>query len=179
MRSVDERQCLTGAPRPPGHSDPFRDRHRRGTRPDTSLMWADVVSLAGTNSRLIARYVVFMTVAGVITYNGGVDANTILIVGAMAVTPDLLPITATPPDRGIPEAGGGPGELRPTDPPVRTGFPISHRRSVRRALGRSERECRGACTANGCRTRERPGLRAVSAPRWRTRHCPSQPITTA
>jgi uncharacterized membrane protein len=34
-------------------------------------------------------------VAGVIACNGVVDTNPILIVGAMAVSPDLLPITAT------------------------------------------------------------------------------------
>ena len=35
-----------------------------------------------------------MAVAGVIACYGVVDANPILIVGAMAVSPDLLPITA-------------------------------------------------------------------------------------
>ncbi len=62
---------------------------------DTSLIWADVVGLAGSNSRLIARYLTFMAVAGVIACYGVLDANPILIVGAMAVSPDLLPITAT------------------------------------------------------------------------------------
>jgi uncharacterized hydrophobic protein (TIGR00271 family) len=61
----------------------------------TSLIWADVVGLAGTDARLIARYLVFMAVAGVIACYGVVDANPILIVGAMAVSPDLLPIIAT------------------------------------------------------------------------------------
>ena len=61
----------------------------------TSLIWADVVGLAGSNARLLARYVAFMAVAGVIACYGIVDANPILIVGAMAVSPDLLPITAT------------------------------------------------------------------------------------
>ena len=62
---------------------------------DTSLIWADVVGLAGSNARLIARYLAFMAVAGVIACYGVVDASPILIVGAMAVSPDLLPITAT------------------------------------------------------------------------------------
>lgn len=61
-----------------------------------SLIWADVVGLAGSNSRLIARYLAFMAVAGVIACYGIVDGSGILIVGAMAVSPDLLPITATP-----------------------------------------------------------------------------------
>jgi uncharacterized hydrophobic protein (TIGR00271 family) len=62
---------------------------------ETSLIWADVVGLAGSNARLIARYLAFMAVAGVIACYGIVDASPILIVGAMAVSPDLLPITAT------------------------------------------------------------------------------------
>jgi uncharacterized hydrophobic protein (TIGR00271 family) len=62
---------------------------------DTSLIWADVLGLAGSNSRLIGRYLAFMAVAGVIACYGVVDTNPILIVGAMAVSPDLLPITAT------------------------------------------------------------------------------------
>jgi uncharacterized hydrophobic protein (TIGR00271 family) len=62
---------------------------------DTSLIWADVLGLAGSNSRLIGRYLAFMAVAGVIACYGVVDVNPILIVGAMAVSPDLLPITAT------------------------------------------------------------------------------------
>jgi Domain of unknown function (DUF389) len=62
---------------------------------DSSLIWADVLGLAGSNSRLIGRYLAFMAVAGVIACNGVVDTNPILIVGAMAVSPDLLPITAT------------------------------------------------------------------------------------
>lgn len=60
----------------------------------TSLIWADVVGLAGTNARLIGRYLAFMAVAGAIACYGVVDRSGILIVGAMAVSPDLLPITA-------------------------------------------------------------------------------------
>jgi uncharacterized hydrophobic protein (TIGR00271 family) len=62
---------------------------------DSSLIWADVLGLAGSNSRLIGRYLAFMAVAGVIACYGVVDTSAILIVGAMAVSPDLLPITAT------------------------------------------------------------------------------------
>jgi uncharacterized hydrophobic protein (TIGR00271 family) len=46
------------------------------------------------NARPIARYLAFMLVAGVIGGYGVIDDNSILIVGAMAVSPDLLPITA-------------------------------------------------------------------------------------
>jgi uncharacterized hydrophobic protein (TIGR00271 family) len=60
----------------------------------TSLVWADVLGTAWLNARPIARYLAFMSAAGVIGGYGVVDDNAILIVGAMAVSPDLLPITA-------------------------------------------------------------------------------------
>jgi uncharacterized hydrophobic protein (TIGR00271 family) len=60
----------------------------------TSLIWADVLAQARANARPVARYLVFMVAAGVIAGYGVIEANTILIVGAMAVSPDLLPITA-------------------------------------------------------------------------------------
>jgi uncharacterized hydrophobic protein (TIGR00271 family) len=65
-----------------------------GRKADTSLVWADVVGVAGSNARLVGQYLAFMAVAGVIGCYGVVDRNPILIVGAMAVSPDLLPITA-------------------------------------------------------------------------------------
>jgi len=60
---------------------------------EASLVWADVVGTAWLNARPIARYLAFMVVAGVIGSYGVIDNNGILIVGAMAVSPDLLPIT--------------------------------------------------------------------------------------
>jgi uncharacterized hydrophobic protein (TIGR00271 family) len=59
-----------------------------------SLIWADVLGQASANARPVARYLVFMVAAGVIAAFGVIEANEILIVGAMAVSPDLLPITA-------------------------------------------------------------------------------------
>jgi uncharacterized hydrophobic protein (TIGR00271 family) len=53
-----------------------------------------VLGTAWVNARPLARYLAFMVVAGVIASYGVVDNNGILIVGAMAVSPDLLPITA-------------------------------------------------------------------------------------
>jgi uncharacterized hydrophobic protein (TIGR00271 family) len=61
---------------------------------EASLVWADVLGTAWLNARPIARYLAFMFVAGVIACYGVLDTNVILIVGAMAVSPDLLPITA-------------------------------------------------------------------------------------
>jgi uncharacterized hydrophobic protein (TIGR00271 family) len=59
-----------------------------------SLIWADMVGQARVNARPVARYLVFMVAAGIIAAFGVIQANPILIVGAMAVSPDLLPITA-------------------------------------------------------------------------------------
>lgn len=58
------------------------------------LVWADVLGQAWINARPIGRYLVLMLAAGVIAGYGVIDRNSILIVGAMAVSPDLLPITA-------------------------------------------------------------------------------------
>jgi len=63
-------------------------------RTAASLIWADMVGQARVNARPVARYLVFMVTAGIIAAFGVVQANDILIVGAMAVSPDLLPITA-------------------------------------------------------------------------------------
>jgi uncharacterized hydrophobic protein (TIGR00271 family) len=65
------------------------------TRAAASLVWADVLGLAHRYARPVARYLVFMAIAGVIGGFGVVEDSTILIVGAMAVSPDLLPIAAT------------------------------------------------------------------------------------
>jgi uncharacterized hydrophobic protein (TIGR00271 family) len=61
---------------------------------ERTMVWADVLGTAWLNARPLARYLAFMVVAGVIASYGVVDNNGILIVGAMAVSPDLLPITA-------------------------------------------------------------------------------------
>jgi uncharacterized hydrophobic protein (TIGR00271 family) len=65
-----------------------------GEGAEAGLVWEDVVGMAARNSRPIARYLAFMCVAGVIASYGVIEYNVILIVGAMAISPDLLPITA-------------------------------------------------------------------------------------
>jgi uncharacterized hydrophobic protein (TIGR00271 family) len=65
----------------------------KGRRAD-SLIWADVLSQAAAHSRPVARYLTFMVAAGLIAGFGVIEVNSILIVGAMAVSPDLLPVTA-------------------------------------------------------------------------------------
>jgi uncharacterized hydrophobic protein (TIGR00271 family) len=63
--------------------------------PGASLVWVDLMSQAGEHARPVARYLAFMAAAGIIAAYGVIYRNGILIVGAMAVSPDLLPITAT------------------------------------------------------------------------------------
>ena len=66
----------------------------RGGTGEAGLVWEDVLGLAARNSRPIARYLGFMVAAGVIACFGVLLYSEILIVGAMAISPDLLPITA-------------------------------------------------------------------------------------
>jgi uncharacterized hydrophobic protein (TIGR00271 family) len=61
---------------------------------DTRLAWAAVLGEARANARPISRYLLLMAVSGVIAAFGVIDRNDILIVGAMAVSPDLLPLCA-------------------------------------------------------------------------------------
>lgn len=65
-----------------------------GQGAEAGLVWEDVLGMAARNSRPIARYLAFMLAAGLIASYGVIEYNNILIVGAMALSPDLLPITA-------------------------------------------------------------------------------------
>ncbi len=57
--------------------------------------WVEVLGQARANSRPLARYLALISVAAVIAALGVINSSGILIVGAMAVSPDLLPICAT------------------------------------------------------------------------------------
>jgi hypothetical protein len=61
----------------------------------SSLVWSDMLGFAQRQARPLARYVVFMTVAGVIAAYGVITVNSTLMVGAMAVSPDTLPLGGT------------------------------------------------------------------------------------
>jgi uncharacterized hydrophobic protein (TIGR00271 family) len=61
---------------------------------EAQLAWAAVLGEARAYSRLLGRYLVLMAAAGLIAAFGVIDRNEILIVGAMAVSPDLLPLCA-------------------------------------------------------------------------------------
>ena len=60
----------------------------------SALIWADVLGQARTQARAPARYFALMAAAGVIAAFAVVNDSATLIVGAMAISPDLLPITA-------------------------------------------------------------------------------------
>lgn len=59
-----------------------------------ALIWIDVVESARDNARIFARFIVYMIVAGVIAGFGVMNKSSILIVGAMAVSPDIYPMSA-------------------------------------------------------------------------------------
>jgi uncharacterized hydrophobic protein (TIGR00271 family) len=62
--------------------------------PGGDFAWIEVMGEARTNSRPLGRYLALMAVAAVLAAIGVITDNPILIVGAMAVSPDLLPICA-------------------------------------------------------------------------------------
>jgi uncharacterized hydrophobic protein (TIGR00271 family) len=62
--------------------------------PDTQV-WAEVVSRADDNSQIAVSYVLYMVAAGVVAAVGVLTGSSILVVGAMALSPDLLPISAS------------------------------------------------------------------------------------
>ena len=78
----------------------------------SALVWADVLGQARIQARVAVRYLVLMAVAGVIAGLAVINDSATLLVGAMAISPDLYPITATC-----------------------TGLVLRRRRLVRRGLG--------------------------------------------
>jgi uncharacterized hydrophobic protein (TIGR00271 family) len=70
-------------------------RHHLGEGGIDGYAWIEVIGQARANSRLLARYLALINVAAVIAALGVITSSSILIVGAMAVSPDLLPICAT------------------------------------------------------------------------------------
>jgi uncharacterized hydrophobic protein (TIGR00271 family) len=66
-----------------------------GHRSVDGLAWVEVMGAARANSWPLARYLALINVAAVIAAVGVIISSPILIVGAMAVSPDLLPICAT------------------------------------------------------------------------------------
>ena len=63
-------------------------------RPLGDVVWVDLLSQASANARPVARYLMFMAMAGIIAAFSVIYEETTLLVGAMAISPDTLPITA-------------------------------------------------------------------------------------
>lgn len=57
--------------------------------------WVEILGEARANARPVARYFLLMAVAGWIAGLGVIQSSAILIVGAMAVSPDLMPLCST------------------------------------------------------------------------------------
>jgi uncharacterized hydrophobic protein (TIGR00271 family) len=69
--------------------------HEHGEGGVDGFAWIEILGQARANSRPLARYLALINVAAVIAALGVITSSSILIVGAMAVSPDLLPICAT------------------------------------------------------------------------------------
>ncbi len=57
-----------------------------------AFAWVEVLGQARRQARPLARYLVLMMVAGIVAGLGVIKGSSILIVGAMAISPDLLPL---------------------------------------------------------------------------------------
>jgi hypothetical protein len=68
---------------------------RQGLPERDALVWAEVLGRARAHARPGLVYLLYMVAAGVIAGVGVLTGSSILIVGAMALSPDLLPISAT------------------------------------------------------------------------------------
>jgi uncharacterized hydrophobic protein (TIGR00271 family) len=68
---------------------------RKGVPRRHALVWAEVLGRARQHARPGVVYLLYMVAAGVIAGVGVLTSSSILIVGAMALSPDLLPISAT------------------------------------------------------------------------------------
>jgi uncharacterized hydrophobic protein (TIGR00271 family) len=72
---------------------PIPQLHTLWAEPE-DFAWVEVMGEARTHARPLGRYLALMAVAAVLGALGVITDNPILIVGAMAVSPDLLPICA-------------------------------------------------------------------------------------
>jgi uncharacterized hydrophobic protein (TIGR00271 family) len=70
---------------------------QRRTRSEESdvEVWAEIVGRADENATLASRYLLFMISAGIIAGIGVLTGSAVLLVGAMAISPDLLPVSAS------------------------------------------------------------------------------------
>jgi hypothetical protein len=74
---------------------PLGWRRRRGVAARDVAVWIEVMGRAQEHARPGLTYVLYMAAAGVVAGVGVITGSAILVVGAMALSPDLLPISAT------------------------------------------------------------------------------------
>jgi uncharacterized hydrophobic protein (TIGR00271 family) len=68
---------------------------RRGRAGGNAAVWTEVIGRATESARPGLTYLLYMVAAGVIAGVGVINSSSILVVGAMAISPDLYPICAT------------------------------------------------------------------------------------
>jgi uncharacterized hydrophobic protein (TIGR00271 family) len=73
---------------------PLGWRRRRAAAGQEATVWAEVLGRAHLHARPALTYLLYMAAAGVIAGVGVLTTSSILVVGAMAISPDLLPISA-------------------------------------------------------------------------------------
>ncbi len=69
--------------------------HGRVEPGQDAAVWAEVATRAMSHAHLAGTYLLYMVTAGVVAGIGVLTDSAILIVGAMALSPDLLPIAAS------------------------------------------------------------------------------------
>jgi uncharacterized hydrophobic protein (TIGR00271 family) len=69
-------------------------RRRRGSAKGERTVWTEVTGRAVENSRPAVAYALYMAAAGVVAGVGVLTGSSILVVGAMALSPDLLPMAS-------------------------------------------------------------------------------------
>jgi uncharacterized hydrophobic protein (TIGR00271 family) len=74
---------------------PLGWRRRRGRVTAETAVWTEVTGRALENSRPALTYALYMVAGGVVAGAGVLTGSSILVVGAMAISPDLLPMAAT------------------------------------------------------------------------------------
>jgi uncharacterized hydrophobic protein (TIGR00271 family) len=80
--------------RVPG-TQPLGWRRRTRSSDSDAQVWAEIVGRADVHAQVATSYVVYMVAAGVIAGIGVLTGSAVLLVGAMAISPDLLPISAS------------------------------------------------------------------------------------
>jgi uncharacterized hydrophobic protein (TIGR00271 family) len=73
---------------------PLGWRRRKGVPAREAAVWTEVLGRAHVHARPGIRFLIYMLAAGVVAGVGVINGSSILVVGAMALSPDLLPISA-------------------------------------------------------------------------------------